>query len=582
MALVKLGALKRESGAHGEAEQLFAQAVDVSTRAWGQNDLRLVPALTGLGTARILLGRAEAAQPVLTRAVDLSESQLGEAHPDLVILLNDLSRLYLKQSAFRFAEPLLTRLLAIKRAKGEDHPEVATVLASLAAVHQALGRHEMAEQAWRRVLDIRERTLAPNHFSTATALESLAETCSARGKMREALQCYQRAFAIRELTLGVEHESLRRLRERISDVQMQADQNSLEMDVDAQAPTDRTSVPALDTPLYYEQPPRQPAPEAPVRKTVMRAAPMSIAIPDDRQVPPPATNASYMNVLMDIQQEMDEESTDLVPAARPAAFLATASAFFRAHRVGSSVAIALALPALAFAVVRGRGTTNGWAQNNVAVLPQGSAALGPSEPFSRPVEPVRDSIAVVSKSASRGSDETTTVKRSGDVTRSVNREDPPQPEEPTVTPVTLPLISMPAMARLDSAVKAGNSPVRSGAGALSDDLAVSSELARRDNGDLLLSSETYTRARLIGEMPVPELPERLRASGDVVARFDVDTSGRPVAASIRIVRSPNARLSEAVKKVIPAMRFEPARLPGPRGTPITDAVEITMQFVAKR
>src|SRR6185436_14161967 len=137
MALVKLGALKRDSGAYGEAEQLFAQAVDISERAWGRQDLRLVPALTGLGTARILLGRAEAAQPVLARAVDISEAQLGDAHPDLVILLNDLSRLYLKQSAFRFAEPLLTRLLTIKRSKGEDHPEVATVLASLATVHQA-------------------------------------------------------------------------------------------------------------------------------------------------------------------------------------------------------------------------------------------------------------------------------------------------------------------------------------------------------------------------------------------------------------------------------------------------------------
>src|SRR4051812_21522161 len=116
MALVKLGALKRESGSYEQAEELFARAVDVCEGALGPRDLRLVPALTGLGTARLMLGRADAAEPALTRALAISEAQLGETHPDLVILLNDMSRLYLKQSAFRFAEPLLNRLLNIKRA----------------------------------------------------------------------------------------------------------------------------------------------------------------------------------------------------------------------------------------------------------------------------------------------------------------------------------------------------------------------------------------------------------------------------------------------------------------------------------
>src|SRR5205814_4996200 len=97
------------------------------------------------------------------------------------------TRLYLKQSEYSSAEPLLLRLLDLKRSKGEDHPEVATVLASLASVRQALGMHESAEQLWRRVLDIRERTLAPNHFATASALEHLGGSCAARGKLEEVL-----------------------------------------------------------------------------------------------------------------------------------------------------------------------------------------------------------------------------------------------------------------------------------------------------------------------------------------------------------------------------------------------------------
>src|SRR5450756_1108520 len=121
---------------------------------------------------------------------------------DLMLLLNDLTRIYLRQSAYAAAEPLLLRLLEMTRNKGEDHPEVATVMASLATVRQALGRHESAEHLWRRVLDIRERTLAPNHFAIATALEHFGESCAARGKIREALAAFQRAHTIRERTLG--------------------------------------------------------------------------------------------------------------------------------------------------------------------------------------------------------------------------------------------------------------------------------------------------------------------------------------------------------------------------------------------
>src|SRR2546423_10934704 len=182
VALVKLASLKQESANYAEAGEIFGRALQVGERTHGPNSLAVVPALQGLGTALSLRGRAAAAAPLLKRALSISQSQLGEAHSDLVILLNDLSRLYLTQSAYAYAEPLLTRLLAIKRARGEDRPEVATILASLGSVYQGLGRYESAEQTWRQVVAIRERALAPNHFSIATALEHLAETCAARGK----------------------------------------------------------------------------------------------------------------------------------------------------------------------------------------------------------------------------------------------------------------------------------------------------------------------------------------------------------------------------------------------------------------
>src|SRR4029079_17206552 len=161
------------------------------------------------------------AQELFRQALEIADRTLEPTDPDVVLLLTELTRLYLRKSAFASAEPLLLRLFEIKRSKGDDHPEVGTVLASLATVRQELGRHESAEQLWRRVLEIRERTLAPNHFAIATALEHLGVACGARGKISEALNAFQAALSIREKTMGVDHPSLRASRERIADLKLQ-------------------------------------------------------------------------------------------------------------------------------------------------------------------------------------------------------------------------------------------------------------------------------------------------------------------------------------------------------------------------
>ena len=267
-ALIKLGELKHAEGLSDDAEAQFRRALEIGERILGQDDLALVPPLTSLGALRIARGAPEEAEPLLTRALAISERTLGRDHPDLVVLLNDLSRHYLKQSAYAFAEPLLLQLYSIKRSKGEDHPEVATVLASLAAVRQALGRHDAAEQLWRRVLEIRERTLAPNHFAIATAIEHLAETCAARGKLAEALGLYQRALAMRELTLGAAHPSLRSSRERIADLQLQGSEESFDLGAarpllglsDWALPSAPESAPPLPTNALSDSRPTAPPP----------------------------------------------------------------------------------------------------------------------------------------------------------------------------------------------------------------------------------------------------------------------------------------------------------------------------------
>jgi hypothetical protein len=87
------------------------------------------------------------------------------------------------------------------------------------------------------------------------------------------------------------------------------------------------------------------------------------------------------------------------------------------------------------------------------------------------------------------------------------------------------------------------------------------------------------QARLIGPAPSLRLLERLpgeKLSGDVRVRFTVDAEGRPVLSTLTVLHSPHALLSEEVRRMIPALRFEPARGRAP-GSPARPG-EVEMSF----
>jgi TonB family protein len=630
LVLIKLGTLKQEMSSYAEAEEFFRKALDVSERALGSYDLGLVPALTGLGTARIMHGAPEQAEPVLARALTIAESHLGEDHPDLVILINDLTRLYLKQSAYSFAEPLLLRLLAMKRSKGEDHPEVATVLASLAAVRQALGRYEAAEQLWRRVLSIRERTLAPNHFSLATSLEHLAETCSARGRVREALQLLQRAHTIRETTLGVDHPSLRTSRERIADLQLQASEDAHDpLEPVSDRPRLSLSDPlritaATPAPAREQSAPKQeiPAPfvveqEPSTRRALTEKvqAPASFKASDERIDSAPsktpvlertkpthvktatlekvqstapsktfsadpiahgAQSVPYLDVLNSIREELEDIDERQGSSERGAPLLTAVSAFI-SRRPTATIGIGAAgLLLIALTVVVARSSSaSGWVEQ--PQLPAGrpaadsvalaAAALPPAMVAGNPT---RDSSAGGTSSARAAAPR----PRADD--RAASK---PESDEPTLGNVVIPTLRLGSAARLDSAVRANSAS----AFAIRETFPITLASTPEAQRSIVPGVEPAApqRARLIGQMPVPEYPSQMmqaRVRGEVRIRFDVDSVGRPIMATFAVVSSPHPQLTASVRNVITGMRFEPARTPWPEFKPVGERIEMGFQF----
>ncbi len=549
--------------------------------------------LIGLGALKLETGNHAEAQEFLLKALKVADRTLEADHPDLILLLNDLTRVYLKQSAYTAAEPLLLRLLEMKRAKGEDHPEVATVLASLATVRQALGHHESAEQLWRRSLDIRERTLAPNHFSIATALEHLGHACAARGKIREALIAFERAHTIRERTLGANHASLRSSRERIADLQLQASDGSIEPsagDLPEATPEKYRLLAGESVTLTASAIAKREIPPFARRATAViqggfpgeQASESATTVNAPHAAVPGQQGAlDYRDALESLREELERPYENETLATRCHAFVSSVIESIGVRNVVTG-GVALAILLLGIAAATG---TRAWGETDQAVS-DGSGrthesvqAVAPAaRPFASPGTGARDPVSVPVSTASN-----TVTKASALRPRMVAEPRRPKKaaEERTETrKLAIPTLSTAVLSRLDSVASRAEQASR-----VSDRIALEpapSTLGTRaatfDYGD---QGSGPRRARLIGELPTPRVPTGAAGvEGEVRVQFNVDIEGRPVMSTLSVANSPDPRLTAAVARVIPGMRFEPARSGSASAAPIVDVVQVRFQFTS--
>jgi len=556
--------------------------------------------LIRLATQKLELGSEADAEGYFRKALELGDRTLGPEHADLVLVVNDLTRLYLKRGDHAAAETLLLRLLDMKRSKGEDHPEVGTVLASLAAVRQALGRHESAEQLWRRVLEIRERTLAPNHFAIATALEHLGNSCAARGNIREALSVFQRAQTIRERTLGSEHASLRTCRERIADLLLQASEDSLEpVPSAAIASTPEKYRLHSGEPLVAVAPPppaQVPKPSGPpVRKAALviprqfseetEAREDDLADGEGATASPPlmlqSNVAPYRDALDSIREEFERPAETGTLMLRTAAALESVTTFLGKREV-IAVTVVTVISLLLVAVA-----TNTRAAGELEQPPTAGAQT-PGQPpqvaaavSSAPALTVLDRSATVAPPASLAARETASHSRVVEDHSTPKKAIDKKSESKSIA---IPSVSSAMMSRLDSVA----SKAATASGPATDPLTVQTaptnfgtQRSTFDYGDQ--SATSAQRARLIGDMPIPRIPDQVAdVEGEVRVRFNVDTDGKPVMSTFAVIASPNPLLTTAVRKVIPGMRFEPARSSGSDSKAIGDVVQIGFQFARPR
>ena len=106
--------------------------------------------------------------------------------------------------------------------------------------------------------------------------------------------------------------------------------------------------------------------------------------------------------------------------------------------------------------------------------------------------------------------------------------------------------------------------------------------AARPTPGTLFEFQVERPVKPLGRHPAPRYPEALRAAGVegiVMARFEVDTAGVIDTATFRVVRATHEAFGQAVREVLPQLRYQPAENKGHR---VRQVVMQQFQFTRRR
>ena len=108
------------------------------------------------------------------------------------------------------------------------------------------------------------------------------------------------------------------------------------------------------------------------------------------------------------------------------------------------------------------------------------------------------------------------------------------------------------------------------------------------SGGVANTNQTYFEfqvekpAEMLQDSPKPKYPSVLESSGiagEVQAQFVVNSSGKADMDSFKVLKSTNELFTQAVKSVLPRMRFSPAQI---GGKPVNQLVQQSFQFAVPR
>ncbi|XP_053691881.1 kinesin light chain-like [Sabethes cyaneus] len=149
-------------------------------------------------------GRYEEVPLLCEEAVAQLEMIYGHDHPNVATILNTLALVHCDQCNYKEAERLLAEVLAIREKTLGNHPDVVATLNDLSVLHEVCANYQKAELFYFKAIDMRERLVGEYHPDVALQIQDLALLYQNQMLYEEAEFCYKRAMEIYVSSLGPE------------------------------------------------------------------------------------------------------------------------------------------------------------------------------------------------------------------------------------------------------------------------------------------------------------------------------------------------------------------------------------------
>ncbi|KAI9771113.1 MAG: hypothetical protein M1840_002464 [Geoglossum simile] len=119
-----IGKVYYDEGRWKEAEELFVQVMETSSRVLGEEHPSTLTSMANLASTFWYQGRWKEAEELFVQVMETSSRVLGEEHPNTLTSMADLASTYENQGRWKEAEELEVQVIETrKRVLGEEHPD---------------------------------------------------------------------------------------------------------------------------------------------------------------------------------------------------------------------------------------------------------------------------------------------------------------------------------------------------------------------------------------------------------------------------------------------------------------------------
>lgn len=193
------GVLKRMD----EANALFEKAMDVAARANGEDSDTVRQVLGFFAAHNANYADKTRARAQLERLIALTRKVSGPNSTELITAQTQIAALLASQKAWGEMDAYVTRTLDEATAEhGERDTFTIQLIADFAKIYAELGRNEMSEKLYRRIIVLAEQQLGAAHQFTLANRVLLANILQLRGAHNDAIPLYAQALADWEKAFG--------------------------------------------------------------------------------------------------------------------------------------------------------------------------------------------------------------------------------------------------------------------------------------------------------------------------------------------------------------------------------------------